>query len=484
MEPQELKNQISRVVDSWVTEIMRSKLLEKPGNMERRSLWDKFKQGMTNWLWGRNGEKHNPYRWRNRFGDELGVTESFNPSVFTLNEYMGIKGVIESVEDRLDESDGDFDKLRIMQLVRSAAETLKDMLFNALNGKVSAAPPAAGGSESRGEEPSSVAGGAVAARQASNKPRTGVVEDPRNRRQAVPPVAKADGSAVPPVAKADGSATQPVPPPKTNGAGAVAGNKTDRQKIEDAAVEAARLRTSDVLKLTPNKDWLKNGKLLKERIPHVLVWMSMKGHRESLSDEHIRQELKDALGGDVDLGTPASSGRNLERYLKRTLAERFETVMRSLGVDFKKSDAVGEQKDKVAKDKDKKKEKLGDQEVDQEESGDQEVDQGESGDQEVDGEEPSFFRDYLYDGDRALEPREAFTRLHGLVDRLIGGIESENAKKLKAWYEEERKKLRTIPRDDRAEYLQANMSGTDTYLEKIMEITGLNKEEIAQKLSA
>jgi hypothetical protein len=70
------------------------------------------------------------------------------------------------------------------------------------------------------------------------------------------------------------------------------------------------------------------------------------------------------------------------------------------------------------------------------------------------------------------------------VDRLASGLEREKAKKLKNWYAEESGKLRAINQDDRAGHLQANMIGTDTYLEKIMEITGLEKEEIAQKLSA
>jgi hypothetical protein len=68
------------------------------------------------------------------------------------------------------------------------------------------------------------------------------------------------------------------------------------------------------------------------------------------------------------------------------------------------------------------------------------------------------------------------------VNRLASGIEPEKAKSLKDWYAKESEKLRGINQADRYEYLQSNMINTDTYLEKIMEITGLGKEEIAQKL--
>lgn len=127
-----LKKEIDAVVDSWVSTVLKDRLIGGTNRSAPKSLWDRLKQGVANWWYGPQGEKDNPYRWQNRFGGSLGVSESFNPSMFTLHEYADIKGFVESIEQRINESSEGFDKLRIAQIIRSAAADLKAMLFNAL----------------------------------------------------------------------------------------------------------------------------------------------------------------------------------------------------------------------------------------------------------------------------------------------------------------------------------------------------------------
>lgn len=133
-----LKRQIDAIVDRWVSTVLRDRLLSGTSYPEKRSLWDRFKQGVANWWYGPQGEDENPYKWRNRFGNALGVSESFDPSVFTLKEYSEIKGLLDSAERKIDESE-DFEKLKIAQIIRSAAQELKGMLFDALRQSISSA---------------------------------------------------------------------------------------------------------------------------------------------------------------------------------------------------------------------------------------------------------------------------------------------------------------------------------------------------------
>lgn len=136
-----LKREIDAVVDSWVSTVLKDRLIGGTNRSAPKSLWDRLKQGIANWWYGPQGEKENPYRWQNRFGGSLGVSESFNPSMFTLHEYSDIKGIVESLERTINESSEEFDKLKLAQIIRSAAVDLKAMLFNALKDFSPAANP-------------------------------------------------------------------------------------------------------------------------------------------------------------------------------------------------------------------------------------------------------------------------------------------------------------------------------------------------------
>jgi hypothetical protein len=150
----DIEKKINKVIDDWVSQTVKDRFINRPVGLPKMSLWDKFKRGVRNWFWGPAGDKYNKDRWTSRFGDELGVEESFDPSIFTLNEYMQIRGVVDSLELRLEEveqseEEKQFGKLRLMGLIRSAADELKGMLFHAIKRVIMEpatpqAPPPAG----------------------------------------------------------------------------------------------------------------------------------------------------------------------------------------------------------------------------------------------------------------------------------------------------------------------------------------------------
>jgi hypothetical protein len=144
-----IKEKIDSTIDQWVSQTVKDRFISRPVGLPKMSLWDKFKRGVANWFWGPKGDKYNKHRWTNRFGDELGVSESFDPSIFTLNEYMRIREVVDSLERRLDEADEakqseedvEFGKLRLMTIIKSAANDLKGMLHRAVMNAISSVPP-------------------------------------------------------------------------------------------------------------------------------------------------------------------------------------------------------------------------------------------------------------------------------------------------------------------------------------------------------
>lgn len=134
-----LNAEIEKVVDRWVSETLKERLISGTDNPQKRTLWDRLKQGISNWWYGPQGEKENPYRWKNRFGHALGsMKESFDPTIFTLVEYSEIRGLVDSVERAFNESGESFEGLRLTQILTSAAKDLKAKLFDALKNKLTA----------------------------------------------------------------------------------------------------------------------------------------------------------------------------------------------------------------------------------------------------------------------------------------------------------------------------------------------------------
>lgn len=484
MDSQTLKTEIGRIVDKWVSEVLKSRFLQKPSSVPDRSLWDKFKQGMTNWWWGPKGDKWNPYVWRNRFGDELGVKESFNPSVFSLKEYMDLRGVVESVESNLNEDNQAFDNLRLMKVVRSAAEELKTMLFNALNGRIEQRPPEQPPAPS---EPTAVAQSnptAVGSRSSEEDEQddgeTEVMSSIRSASRAAPLPATSAAE------EDDEEARDPTSNPSLRPSGAAtasdspaaksiaSGRKTNRSKIEDSAEEISRMESSEKSTMIPQKDWIgKDGAIKKEKLAHVIAWMAMKPHVDPLDGSSIKEELKKSLGLDVDLGIPGTSKGVLRKYLEDTLFGNFQKVMDKLGVEVESNGSKEKGKDStpadagttstVAKSSEKMSQNKSEKSVDEEEGG--ELDK------------------YFKDGKKERPIRESIELILGFLKHFSKDLSAEKKDALKEWWEDKRKELTDIFNpEDRRDSLMANVVGTESYISQLSRVVGLDASSIKTKM--
>ena len=135
----ELSNEISAAIDSWVSDLIRSLVSEPMNPALKRGLWDRFKGSVSNIWHGGRTNTNNPYYWKNRFGDELGAQESFNPSFLNLKEYYEIRSIVKKIEEQLNQINEDVpqgaEKLRIVQLIKSSAEKLKMNLYDIITSK-------------------------------------------------------------------------------------------------------------------------------------------------------------------------------------------------------------------------------------------------------------------------------------------------------------------------------------------------------------
>lgn len=128
----EVKAEISRVIDQWVNDLIKQKIATPSVDQkyQRNNLWDRLKGSLSNLWYGRYNQQ-NPNYWRNRFGDELGAQESYDPRAFSLQEYKVLKSVVEKTENFiLENTSPEIEKLRIVQIIRSSAEKLKQDLIN------------------------------------------------------------------------------------------------------------------------------------------------------------------------------------------------------------------------------------------------------------------------------------------------------------------------------------------------------------------
>lgn len=127
-----IKQKIGEVIDQWVNDLVRTKLATPQMDQKyQRTLWDRLKGSVSNLWHGRYDAKNNPNYWKNRFGDELGSQEeSYDPRAFTLYEYKEIKEAVDKTEQLVEEIEANVEKLKIVKLIRTAAEDLKNKLFN------------------------------------------------------------------------------------------------------------------------------------------------------------------------------------------------------------------------------------------------------------------------------------------------------------------------------------------------------------------
>jgi len=146
---QRVKAAIAQVVDQWVNDLIKEKIVTPSIDQKyQRGLWDRLKGSLSN-LWHGRYNQSNPNYWQNRFGDELGSqSESYDPRVFTLHDFKEIKNAIESTEHLVENIDPNTEKLKIVRVIRAAAEELKKKLFNIFaqscdGGADSSATPAA-----------------------------------------------------------------------------------------------------------------------------------------------------------------------------------------------------------------------------------------------------------------------------------------------------------------------------------------------------
>jgi hypothetical protein len=121
----EIAAKINAIVDSWTQELINLLLKSGSGSSSgaKRGLWDRFKGTVSNLWHGRDGES-NPYKWINKFGDDLGQRESFS-----LEQYKNLKETCDILEHQINE---DVENLRIFQLIKSAAAKLKQDLHTAI----------------------------------------------------------------------------------------------------------------------------------------------------------------------------------------------------------------------------------------------------------------------------------------------------------------------------------------------------------------
>lgn len=127
----QISDEIDRVVDDWVRQLLTKMVATPMDPSAKRSLWDRFKGTLANVWYGGKYDPQNPYYWKHRFGDELGATtENFDPSVFSLKEYHELKTAVDKFENFINEQElpAGAEKLRLVRTIRNEADRLKKTL--------------------------------------------------------------------------------------------------------------------------------------------------------------------------------------------------------------------------------------------------------------------------------------------------------------------------------------------------------------------
>lgn len=308
---EDLKKEIDRVVDQWVSDVLKQRILQPDSPSRKIGLWDRFKKGLSN-LFYRQDDKKNPYYWQNRLG-HMGVKESFDP--LTLSEYSEIKCVLDKADVLLEETD-ETEKLQLVKIIRGAAEELKRMLYGVFlkagrkTGPTEAPAPAAA-SNASSESPSSVLAAPVTA-----------VKEPASGTETVP-----DAKGTSAVDAEDSEEEKDQRSPRSHAA--KAGGWFD---------QAAKAKSDDPTKIKPSADWFDKNKILRpEKIPHALAWIS---HRtDKTDDDHIVSALRTELDdSSLELLPKGVRSLGLLKYLKQRWLmsdEAISTQLSKLGIEIK-----------------------------------------------------------------------------------------------------------------------------------------------------
>lgn len=311
---EDLKKEIDRVVDQWVSEVLKQRILQPDSPSRKIGLWDRFKKGLSN-LFYRQDDKKNPYYWQNRLG-HMGVKESFDP--LTLSEYSEIKCVLDKAEVLLEETD-ETERLQLVRIIRGAAEELKRMLYGVFlragrNTGSAEAPAPAAVSRASNERPSS-----VSVAPETNK----AVKEPASAETETVPAAKGTSA----VDTAGSEDEQDQRSPRSHAA--KAGGWFD---------QAAKAKSDDPAKIKPSADWLDKNKILRpEKIPYALAWIS---HRtDKTDDDHIVSALRTELDdSSLELLPKGVRSLGLLKYLKQRWLmsdEAVSTQLSKLGIEIK-----------------------------------------------------------------------------------------------------------------------------------------------------
>lgn len=328
----DLKKEIDRVVDQWVSEVLKQRILQPDSPSRKIGLWDRFKKGLSNLFYGQD-DKKNPYYWQNRLGS-MGVKESFDP--LTLSEYSEIKCVLDRTEMILEETD-ETERLQLVRIIRGAAEELKRMLYGVFL-------------------------------RAGRKTNSNSTEAPTGAPAATPGVSSGKPSSVstaPPAEEPVSAGIETTPEAKGTSALAAGGSeehqgqRSPRSHAAKAGVwfdQAAKAKSDDPAKIKPSADdWFDKNKILRpEKIPHALAWIS---HRtDKTDDDHIVSALRTELN-DNSLELLPKGVRNLGllKYLKQRWLmsdEALSEQLSKLGIEIKPKEA--EKKSEPKKEKETK----------------------------------------------------------------------------------------------------------------------------------
>lgn len=349
---QALADAIHKIVDKWVSDLI-GRLLSGDNSGPKRTLWDRFKGGVSNLMYGRDN-KNNPYYNMNRFGDDLGWrqtvrSECFNPGFMNLHEYAAIKSSIDEAEMKAEailvQEEDAGGELRIVSLLKQSAEELKKSLNSFILGDdgagkvtdVGTPPPSPEPSAPRKQnEPRTV-------RDRSVEPATAAREEPPAKPMAaaeekpIEPTSAAEEE--PPAAPAEAEPTETKPTEKEgeDELKKPAATRRSQPSFSNSLREAVKaLKDGHTSSLTPEKSWLTpNGKISYLALPKAVAWLGLKSHINIEDDEQVKNELKKAIGDEFK-GLPISKkeGNSLLKSLVSKLPEdSWASTLRDLGVD-------------------------------------------------------------------------------------------------------------------------------------------------------